>query len=73
MISRIFLKLIAVRVAVILVRWRRARDADDGDGVVKWFNAVQAFGVVQPLDGGRDVVVRIAAVQAARRQSLEEG
>lgn len=43
------------------------------DGVVKWFNATKGFGFIQPSDGGRDVFVHITAVQAAGRQSLEEG
>ncbi|MGG7567630.1 cold-shock protein [Rhodovulum sp. DZ06] len=42
-------------------------------GVVKWFNATKGFGFIEPSDGGKDVFVHITAVQAAGRQTLEEG
>lgn len=42
-------------------------------GVVKWFNSTKGYGFIQPGDGGKDVFVHITAVQAAGRQSLEEG
>lgn len=42
-------------------------------GVVKWFNSTKGYGFIQPGDGGRDVFVHITAVQAAGRQTLEEG
>ena len=42
-------------------------------GVVKWFNATKGFGFIEPSDGGKDVFVHITAVQAAGRQTLDEG
>ena len=41
-------------------------------GTVKWFNPDKGFGFIQPQDGGKDVFVRITAVQAAGLQSLNE-
>jgi cold shock protein len=39
---------------------------------VKWFNPDKDFGFIQPEDGGKDVFVHIAAVQAAGLQDLAE-
>lgn len=42
-------------------------------GVVKWFNQTKGYGFIEPSDGGKDVFVHITAVQAAGRQTLDEG
>ncbi len=42
-------------------------------GTVKWFNATKGFGFIQPDDGGRDVFVRISAVERAGLRELREG
>lgn len=34
-------------------------------GTVKWFNTVRGFGLIQPDDGSKDVLVHIAAVARA--------
>ena len=42
-------------------------------GIVKWFNSQKGYGVVQPVDGGFNVFVRIAAVERAGIGELKEG
>ena len=42
-------------------------------GTVKWFNPTKGYGFIQPQDGGRDVFVRISAVERAGLSSLNEG
>jgi cold shock protein len=42
-------------------------------GIVKWFNAHQGFGFIQPESGGRDVFVHISAVERAGLRDLAEG
>ena len=42
-------------------------------GTVKWFNATKGFGFIQPDDGGKDVFVRISAVERAGMSTLNEG
>jgi len=41
-------------------------------GTVKWFNVLKGFGFIQPEGGGKDVFVRITAVQAAGLHGLDE-
>ena len=40
---------------------------------MKWFNPTKGYGFIQPQDGGRDVFVRISAVERADLSSLNEG
>jgi CspA family cold shock protein len=42
-------------------------------GTVKWFNIQKGFGFIQPEGGGKDVFVRVSAVQAAGLDTLNEG
>jgi len=42
-------------------------------GIVKWFNSQKGYGVVQPVDGGFNVFVRVAAVERAGVRELKEG
>jgi CspA family cold shock protein len=42
-------------------------------GTVKWFNATNGFGFIQPDGGGADVFVHISAVERAGLQNLNEG
>ena len=42
-------------------------------GTVKWFNATKGYGVIQPEDGGADVLVHISAVEQAGYTNLAEG
>ena len=42
-------------------------------GTVKWINAQQGFGFIQPSDGGKDVFVHISAVERAGLSGLNEG
>jgi CspA family cold shock protein len=40
---------------------------------VKWFNADEGCGFIQPEGGGKDVFVHITAVQAAGLSGLNDG
>ena len=42
-------------------------------GTVKSFDASQGLGVIQPDDGGQDLVVHISAVERAGLKGLHEG
>ena len=42
-------------------------------GTVKWFNGQKGFGFIQPDGGGKDVFVRISAVERAGMSNLNEG
>jgi cold shock protein len=42
-------------------------------GTVKWFNSQKGYGFIQPQGGGKDVFVRISAVERAGLSSLNEG
>jgi CspA family cold shock protein len=42
-------------------------------GAVKWFNVAKGYGFIKPADGSRDLVVTMAAVQAAGLADLVEG
>ena len=42
-------------------------------GTVKWFNAQQGYGFVQPNAGSKDVFVHVSAVERAGLGSLNEG
>ena len=42
-------------------------------GTVKWFNATNGFGFIQPDSGGKDVFVHISAVERAGLAGLNEG
>ena len=42
-------------------------------GTVKFFNAQQGFGFIQPADGSKDVFVHISAVERAGMRTLMEG
>ena len=42
-------------------------------GTVKWFNAQEGFGSIQPNDGGDDVFVHISAVERAGATQLNAG
>ncbi|HJQ56585.1 MAG TPA: cold-shock protein [Vineibacter sp.] len=42
-------------------------------GTVKFFNAQQGYGFIQPDDGSKDVFVHVTAVQQAGMRSLDEG
>jgi hypothetical protein len=46
-----------------LLAWKRS--ADVATGTVKWFNATKGY-ALQPDSGGKDVFVRISAVEKAR-------
>jgi CspA family cold shock protein len=40
---------------------------------VKWFNSQKGYGFIQPQGGGKDVFVRISAVERAGLSGLNEG
>ena len=40
-------------------------------GKVKWFNASNGFGFIQPDEGGADVFVHISALERAGLRDLE--
>ena len=42
-------------------------------GTVKWFNATNGFGFIQPEAGGSDVFVHISAVERADMRDQNEG
>lgn len=42
-------------------------------GTVKWFNGQKGFGFIRPDDGGKDVFVRVSAVEHAGLRGLNEG
>ena len=42
-------------------------------GTVKWFNASKGYGFITPQEGGCDVLVQIAAIQAAGLKGLNDG
>jgi CspA family cold shock protein len=42
-------------------------------GTVKWFNATEGYGFIQPQGSGKDVFVHISAVERAGLSSLNEG
>jgi cold shock protein len=42
-------------------------------GTVKWFNAQQGYGFIQPDDGSKDVFVHISAVERSGIGNLQEG
>jgi cold shock protein len=42
-------------------------------GTVKWFNSQKGYGFIQPQGGGKDVFVRISAVERAGLSRLNEG
>lgn len=42
-------------------------------GTVKWFNPTKGYGFIQADNGGKDVFVRISAVEKAGYTSWAEG
>ena len=42
-------------------------------GTVKFFNATNGFGFIQPDNGGTDAFVHISAVERSGMQTLNEG
>ena len=49
------------------------RQADMATGTVKWFNETKGYGFIQPDNGGKDVFVRISAVERSGMSGLAEG
>ena len=43
------------------------------NGTVKWFNATQGYGFIQPEDGSSDVFVHISDVQRSGLDGLKDG
>ena len=48
-------------------------NAENLDGVVKWFSGLKGYGFVQPNGGGKDVFVHITVLRNAGLQSLSPG
>jgi CspA family cold shock protein len=48
-------------------------NAEDMDGVVKWFSGLKGYGFVQPNGGGKDVFVHITVLRNAGLQSVSPG
>jgi len=48
-------------------------NAENMDGVVKWFSGLKGYGFVQPNDGSKDVFVHITVLRNAGLQSLSPG
>ncbi len=48
-------------------------NAENMDGVVKWFSGLKGYGFVQPNGGGKDVFVHITVLRNAGLQSLAPG
>jgi cold shock protein len=42
-------------------------------GTVKWFNPTKGYGFIHSSSGGKDVFVRISAVERAGLSTLNEG
>lgn len=42
-------------------------------GLVKWFNEDKGFGFISPLDGSKDVLVRLPALHSDNLDTLFEG
>lgn len=42
-------------------------------GIVKWFNRLKGFGMIQPDDGGDEVYVHYTAVDGDGKRSLNAG
>ena len=42
-------------------------------GIVKWFNRLKGFGMIQPDDGGDEVFVHYTAVDGSGHRNLREG
>ncbi len=42
-------------------------------GTVKFFNTEKGYGIIKPVDGSKDILVHISAVQRSGLASLAEG
>ena len=42
-------------------------------GLVKWFNEDKGFGLISPLDGSKDVLIRLSARHSGNLETLFEG